>query len=175
MIEIPKIMVRKIAIIAVLLLLISVAMIYPNARGLEALETEALELRQILEEQKTLIPVFNEMLKRAKSAKNSPLPFPERKPLGNDDIRAALIAMKQRAEGMHLEVTDIVPGIRGFVENAQRVVVDISLLGDLNDFKAFLLSVSGEPFVDAIETIKIVAQTDRTQFRVTLWFARQTS
>jgi Tfp pilus assembly protein PilO len=175
MIEIPKIMVRKIAIIAVLLLLISVAMIYPNAKGLEALEAEAIDLRQTLEEQKTLIPVFNEMRKRTKSARKSPLPFPELRPLSTDEIRTALIDMKQRAEGMHLEVTDIVPGIRGFVENAQRVGVDISLLGDLNDFKAFLLSVSGEPFVEAIETIQIVAQTDRTQFRVTLWFARQTS
>jgi hypothetical protein len=66
-----------------------------------------------------------------------PLDIPERKPLTTDEIRTALIDMKARAESMDLEVTDIAPGIRGFVENAQRVVVDMSLIGDLADFKAF--------------------------------------
>ncbi|MFH1980890.1 MAG: hypothetical protein ABIL58_03515 [Pseudomonadota bacterium] len=174
MIEIPNKMIRNMVIIAASLVLIGGIMIYPNFKGLNALEEEAVVLRKQLEEQKMLMPVFSEMVKRSKSARKSPLPFPERRPLTTDDIRAALIDMKQRAEEMHLEVTDIVPGIRGFVENAQRVVVNISLLGDLKDFKSFLLSVSAEPYVDAIQTIQIVAQTDRSQFRLTLWIARQT-
>ena len=174
MIEIPKKMVRNLAIMASSLVVVGAVMIYPNYKGLTSLEAEAVVLRKKLEEQKMLMPVFNEMVKRSKSAVKSPLPFPKRQPLTTDDIRTALIRLKERAEQAHFENIDIVPGIRGFVENAQRVVVTISMTGDLNDFKRFLLNVSAESFVEVIQTIQVVAQTDSSQFRLTLWIARQT-
>jgi Tfp pilus assembly protein PilO len=173
MIEIPKKTIRNMMIMAASLLAIGGVMIYPNVKGLANLEKEAVELRKKLEEQKMLMPVFAEMVKRSKGTQKKPLDIPERKPLTTDEIRTALIDMKARAESMDLEVTDIAPGIRGFVENAQRVVVDMSLIGDLADFKAFLLAVSAEPFIDIVQSIQVISQTDRSLFRLTLWFARQ--
>ncbi len=174
MVEIPKKMIRNMAIMAASLIAVGAVMIYPNIKGLAALEAESVTLRKQLEEQKMLMPVFAEMRKRSMGLKDNPLPMPERQPLTTDEIRSALITLRQRAEGMNLEVTDIVPGMRGFVENAQRVVVDVSLTGDLNNFKSYLMSLTADPFIDIIQTIQVVSQTDRSQFRLTLWFARKT-
>jgi len=174
MVEIPKKMIRNMAIMAASLVAVGAVMIYPNIKGLAQLEAESVTLRKQLEEQKMLMPVFAEMLNRTKGMKDNPLPMPERQPLSTDEIRSALGKLRQRAEGMNLEVTDIVPGIRGFVENAQRVVVDISLTGDLSSFKSYLLSLNADPFIDIIQSIQVVSQTDRSQFRLTVWFARKT-
>lgn len=174
MIAIPKKTIRNLAILGVSLLLIAGVMIYPNLKGLEKLEKEAGELRRQVEEQKNLRPVFDELVKRSRNPLAHALPFPERQPLTTDEIRTALIDMKQRAEALNLVVDDIVPGVRGFVENAPRIQVTMSMTGQIEDFKAYLLQLSAEPFVDMLQSIQVQSKKGYALYYLVLWVARKT-
>jgi Tfp pilus assembly protein PilO len=147
----------------VILVIVYFAALYPYQRSLEALDAKTAQVTKLIQKQKTLLPLFEAMVKRGKARKGT-LPVPDMKALSRGDIGAVSPLFKRMADENGMRVVFIRPDVLTLTEESRDMVVTMHLEGGFFDFRKFLVGVGGVPSLRRVEEIEMRQETGHKQF-----------
>ena len=70
-----------------------------------------------------------------------------------------------------MTLVSAVPNLGALTGDAQFIAVDIVLRGNFINFRKFLITLGGIPYLEHIEEIAIQAKPDVKEYRLKLWMA----
>jgi len=145
--------------------------ILPASRTLAELDVQAVTARYRFEEQKTLVPL-HQTLKAIESEKASTtLPMPAKGKLPQAKINTLPQNLSNAAKMSGLTLVSAVPNLKALTGDASFLPVNVVLRGNFADFRKFLITLGGLPYVEQVEEIAIQGKPDAKEYRITLWVA----
>jgi hypothetical protein len=165
------ILVSTVAIVAVFALF----GLYPQYKGLKTLRAEREAAAWSLEEQKQLFPVHAVAVKAAEKEFRPGLEFPEREKLQRSRIAELPLLMERQAVIANLVYVGNSLDISTAGKDSGYLAMEMTLDGNLFDFRDFLVSMVGLPFVDRIGKISLTAGEKMHRFMVRVWIAIEKS
>ncbi len=162
--RIPGRSVMYLVLCVVILVIFYFAALYPYQRSLGAIEAKTAQVTNLIEKQRTLLPLYEEMVKRGEDKIRGTLPVPDMKAISRRDIDAVSPLFKRMAEENGMQVVSIRPDVLGLTEESRDLVVAIHLRGGFFDFRKFLVGVGGVPSLKRLEEIEIRQETGHKQF-----------
>lgn len=146
-----------------LVTLISVFILLPQFLKIKDLKETGLKKLITLEHQKALFPVYANANKITELEFKTKLPIVERKPLKRDKITSLTQIFKQMAIKHHLAFSGNSLDISTLNSLTDHIAIELSLSGDLFNFRNYLISLTELNFFNSIEKIKILADQNKTK------------
>ncbi len=146
-----------------LIVLISVGLLLPQYIGIKKLEETSLNKMISLEHQRTLFPIYAKAENIVRQNFETHLPSVERKTLKRDKITSLTKIFKQMAIKHQLIFSGNSLDIARLNEATDQISIELSLTGDLLNFRGYLISLVELEFFNRIERIKIFADQNNTK------------
>jgi len=162
--KIPGRSVMYLLICIVVLVIFYFAALYPYQRSLGSIDEKTARVVNLIEKQKTLITLYEKMVKRGESKIRWGLPLPDMKKLSRRDIDAVVPLLKKMAEGGGMQVMSINPDVLTLTEESKGIMIKIHLRGRFFDFRKFLLELGGMSSLERVEEIEITQGAGYKQF-----------
>lgn len=131
------------------------------------------KLKNQIEEQKEVGPIYSTLLQvvNSKDLRTLPLPNPEKKTISRgetgkfqDDIRT----IAGRAGLMTISNT---PDLNSSAGSSTSLLHNVVLKGEFANFRKMLIGLGAVPYLDRIEEISILQNPDSMEFRMKIWIA----
>ena len=148
--------------------------ISPRQKSIANLDTEAAKLETEIKAQKALLPVFEDLLKKAKVKGPSNLPFPKKAKL--DRAKAVMISdtFREIAQMSGLQLVNVAPDLKTLASKSESLCVNVHLSGDFLNFRDFLIRMEQLPYLKHLEMVRIQPAEGVKEFRLKLWLALDT-
>lgn len=169
--KIPSRSVMYFVLCVVILIIFYLAALYPYQRSLSAIDAKTAQVANLIEKQRTLLPLYKEMVKRGEGKLRGKFPVPDMKVLPRGDIGAVSPLFRNMAEENGMQVVSIRPDVLSLTEESDDMMVTIQLKGSFSDFGKFLVAVGGEPSLKRVEEIEIRQESGHKQFSLTVRLA----
>ncbi|MBW2559490.1 MAG: hypothetical protein JRE40_01410 [Deltaproteobacteria bacterium] len=147
----------------VILVIFYFVALYPYQRSLKALDAKTAQVTKLIQKQKTLLPLYEAMVKRGKNGRGA-LPVPDLKAFSRGDIDAVSPLFKRIADENGMQVVSIRSDVLTLTEESRDMAVTIRLKGGFLDFRKFLVGVGGVPSLKRVEEIEMRQETGHKQF-----------
>lgn len=141
--------------------------LYPAQISLNRLESEITSLRARLEEQRTLFPIYRELLGKIQIKDPTEIPLPERVPLPADQIDKIPALFREVSQKCDLALLSATPDARSVTNSSQFLMVELVLQGEFLKFRNFLFELQKLSYLEHIEEIQI--QSGGREFRLKVW------
>ncbi|MBN2568963.1 MAG: hypothetical protein JXB42_05990 [Deltaproteobacteria bacterium] len=138
-------------IIAAFILLI----LYPTYRSLGRLDMEIREIKNRIEQQKVILPLYYELDKRSKAAVQGKLPLPAKDKIAQSDIRLIPSIFSDIAADSGTEIISVNPDVTTLTDKSEVISVSASARGDFSRLRDFLVGTGKLPYLRSIERIEI--------------------
>jgi Tfp pilus assembly protein PilO len=170
-IKIPKRGIVYVMVGLIFLLVFVLAVVYPMNNWSKNLDSRTAETKFKLQEQQTLLPVYQYLKVESEKKLAATLPMPPKSPLPRARINTlpGSIAISAKRSGMSL--VSAKPDLTGLTGTFQTLPVNIVLRGKFVDFRKFLIALGGMPHVQRIEEIAIQEAPDTKEFKLKVWVA----
>ena len=168
---IPGRSVMYLVLCIVILIIFYFVALYPYERSLGAIDSKTAQVMNLIEKQKVLLPLYEEMVARGERNIRGTLPVPDMTALSRADIDTVAPLFERIADESGMQVVSIRPDVLKLTEQSTDMTVTIHLRGVFFDFRKFLVGVGGVPSLKRVETIEITQEEDQKQFYVTVRLA----
>ena len=146
--------------------------IIPNQNTAAELEEDTEKLKERIEQQRILRPVFDSLLERAKRENPTQLPATKKVKLELGDINKLTGLLKELASRHNLEIRDIQTDVNAMMSNTGFMMMRINATGEFMKFRDFLLDLGTIPSLEQIEEIAIQAIDQNREFRLKIWLSQ---
>ena len=147
--------------------------ILPAQKTSAELDREIDKLNVRIEEQRILTPVFHSLLKRAKTAPPSALPFPEKTKLTHGDMNSISKVFQDIAMRHNLILEEIKTDVSSMVEDSGYLMMRLRLSGNFYKFRDFLVDLGSIPSLEHIEEINIRPVKTARVLQIKLWLGQE--
>ena len=155
------------------ILLFVFMLIIPRQNMATELDQSIDELENKIGEQRTLTPVFYEILSRAKDKKQPDLPITEKAKLARGDMTKIFDQIKAIARVHNLKLEEITPDVNSLKDNSGYLLIRISATGDFFNFREFLIELGTIPSMVHVEELKIRAIEESREIKLKIWLAQE--
>lgn len=169
--KIPGRSVMYLVLCVVILIIFYFAALYPQQRSLDAIGTKTAQVAVLIEKQKALLPLYEEMVKRGEGAIRGTLPVPDIEAIPRGDIDAISRLFKKVADESGMQVVSVRPDVLTLTNQSDDMLVTIHLRGGFLDFRRFLVGVGGDPSLRRIEGIEIGQESGHKDYSLTVRLA----
>lgn len=169
--KIPGRSVVYLVLCVVVLVIFYVAGLYPHQRSLDAIDAKTDQVTSLIEKQKTLLPLYEEMVKRGEDKTRGSLPVPDREAIPRGDIDAVSRLFEGVAGESGMQVVSVRPDVLALTEGSDGMMVTVHLRGTFLDFRRFLVGVGGNPSLRRVEEIEIRQESGRKEYSLTVRIA----
>ncbi len=145
--------------------------ILPAKGTLADLEADTAVIQYRIEEQKTLAPLYQTLQETNGKKESAILPLPEKGKLPKDKIETLPRVIEAAVKSSGMTLVSAVPNLAGLTGDARFIEMDILLHGNFINFRKFLITLGGIPYLEHIEEITIQAKPDGKEYRLKLWMA----
>jgi Tfp pilus assembly protein PilO len=149
--------------------LVVVAVILPANINIHRLNMKAEEVRFMIREQQTLLPLHQVLKKQSEQKASEMLPLPQPGRLEKARIGTIPASFRASAKASGMSLTEAKPDLGAMAGNAQVLPVDVVLKGDFLNLRKFLIALGGMPHVQRIDQISIQEMPDTKEFRLKVW------
>jgi len=146
--------------------------ILPSHRAIRATERKIEKLQQEIEEQESLQPLFQDLLKQAQSKTPSDMPFPKKAKLPREETGGISDFFQELAQKNDFQVESIVPDVVSLTDGSGYLMLNTILKGRFLNFRRLLLQLGELPYIEHIETIQIRTVGQLKEFRLKIWIAQ---
>jgi len=169
--SIPRRGIAYLGLFLIFVVLFVLAVIVPTNNWSKELDIKTADTKFRLQEQRTLIPVFQYLKVESEKVVSDTLPLPPKGKLARAMINnlPGNFAASAKRSGMSLVVAR--PDLSGLKGDFQTLPVNIVLRGGFINFRKFLIGLGGMPYVQSIEEISIQEIPDTKEFRLRVWVA----
>lgn len=130
-------------------------------------------LKDRVEQQKILRPVFDNLLERAKRDHPTQLPAIKRVKLERGDINKVTAHLQSIAGRHGLEIQDIRTDVNAMMTNTGYMQMRIHATGDFMNFRGFLVDLGTIPSLEQVEEIIIRAIEQNREYKLKIWMSQK--
>lgn len=144
---------------------------YHNYRTITTLDKEINELNTKINTHQSYAPMTKQLFDRMKikTARNLPLPM-KAKLTGEQKDRISTL-FKDMAHKSQIELVSVSPDINSMVGGSSGMLVQATLKGDYYSFRAFLIELGEQAFLEKVDEIEIQQLPGTKEFRLKVWLA----
>ena len=147
--------------------------ILPTQRTSAELDSDIEKLHALIDEQRILVPVFDNLLKQVKKKGPTNLPATKKVKLARGDINKISEQLLAIARSCDLDLHDIQTDVNSMKNNDKYLLVRIHATGDFIKFREFLMDLGKMPSLEQMEEIHIRAIETTREFKVKIRLAQQ--
>lgn len=148
--------------------------IIPAQKNATALDQDIKKLKNRIEEQRILTPVFQNLLKKVKRRNPAGLPAPKKAKLSRGDIDKLAERFQAMAARHNLKLEEITPDINSLASGSGALPVRLKVSGDFLNFRGFLIDLGAIAALQDIQQISILAgATAARQMKLNILLARK--
>ncbi len=167
--RLPKRSVQYLAFCFAGILIFFLAGLLPNQHQLATLDKEVERLKQAIQKQVVLYPVFQKALRTMQQREKKILPFPEKKRFPIARLGDLSSVFQNIAMESGLRCHEVVPDVNSLKTDAGHLRIRIVLRGDFIRFHDFLMRLGNLAYLEDIETITINSEGAMKEFGLQLW------
>jgi hypothetical protein len=146
--------------------------IVPNQNMSAELDQDIEHLKDRIEQQRILRPIYGSLLEKAKREYSTQLPATKRVKLERGDI-SKISELLQDIAGRHdLKIQDIQTDVNAMMTNSGFIEMRIQATGDFMKFREFLVDLGTIPFIEQIEEIIIRAIEQNREYKLKIWLVQ---
>ncbi|MDD5722274.1 MAG: hypothetical protein PHY29_00895 [Syntrophales bacterium] len=168
---IPGRSVMYLVLCIVILIIFYFVALYPYERSLGAIDSKTAQVMNLIEKQKVLLPLYEEMVARGERNIRGTLPVPDMTALSRADIDTVAPLFERIADESGMQVVSIRPDVLSLTEASDDMMVAIQLRGSFLDFRKFLEAVGGVPSLKGVKEIDIRQESGHKEFYLTVRLA----
>jgi Tfp pilus assembly protein PilO len=145
--------------------------IVPSHMNLKDLDQDIKKLQFNIEEQKTLLPLYDTLKKRGFRKESSVLPLPAKVPLPRDQLPKLSSTLRDAAKQSGMEVVNLTPDLKSLSSDSKSLSLSMTLNGEFPSFRKFLLALEAMPFFENMEEVRIRQHSGGTELVLKIWVA----
>ena len=154
--------------IIVLFLLVG---IFPLYHYNSNLIDENKKLKNQIEEQKELGPIYLSLLKITNNKDLRVLPHPEKTTILRDEVGKFQDDFRKIAGNAGVMMVSLTPDLNTLAGSPSSLLHNVVLKGEFANFRKVLIGLGSIPYLDRIEEINIQQYPDSMEFRMKIWIA----
>jgi hypothetical protein len=151
-----------------------ILIIIPNQNISDELDQEIEKLSDRIEQQRILRPVFDSLLKRAKTEHSTDLPKIKIEKLDRGDVNRISKVIQDMAGRYDLKIEDIRTDANEIMNDTGYMLMRVHVTGDFMKFREFLMDMGAIPALEQIEEIIIRAIEGNREYKLKIWLAQKT-
>ena len=155
------------------LLLFILLAIFPNYISYNNIEHEISILKDKIEEQKMLSPIFEDLSKKAQFQKPESLPFPPAEKLSPDDTDKITPIIREIIEINGFTLEDIATDIERLMTESSNLKMSVHIVGEFHKLRDVLLDLGSLPYLEHIEVIQINSFGEKNKIILTIWVSQE--
>jgi hypothetical protein len=155
------------------ILLFVLLSIFPNYITYSNINHEINMLREQIEEQKILSPIFADLTKKASFQDPENLPFPKKKKLSKDETSNISAIIQKIIQGNNFKLESILTDVDGLMDESGILKMSVEMTGDFMNLRKMILQLGTLPYLEHIEYIRIENLNDKQQVLMKLWIAQE--
>jgi Tfp pilus assembly protein PilO len=129
------------------------------------------ELKNQIEDQKELKPVYLNLLKTLNNKDLLILPNPEKKTISREEAGRFQDDIRTIALHAGLKNVSVTPDLSTLAGSSTSLLHNVVLKGEFANFRQILIGLGAVPYLDRIEEISIMQNPDSMEFRMKIWIA----
>jgi len=153
----------------VIITIFILSVIYPSHRSLTRLDKESARIKQSIDKQKTLLPLYYQLIERSRMVVSYKLPLPEMEKLPEDKISLIPSIFKEIASNSGADIISVKPDLRTLSSGAGSLLINATVRGDLPCFRNFLIEIGKLPCLKGIEELQIEQQAADKELKMKIW------
>jgi hypothetical protein len=164
--------IRNMAYLVVCVVVITVfifLVVCPSHRSLTRLDKESVRIKQSIDKQKTLLPLYYQLIEKSRMTVSYKLPLPEMEKLPEDKISLIPSIFKEIASKSGADTISANPDLRTLSSRAGSLLINTTVRGDLPCFRNFLIEIGKLPYLKGIEKLQIEQQATDKELKMKIW------
>lgn len=155
------------------MLLFVILAIFPNYMSYNNIVHEIDILKDKIEEQKILSPIFEDLSDKAQFQKPGSLPFPAPEKLSRDDTEKITPIIREIVAANDFYLEDIDTDIESLMTESGIFKMTVQVTGEFLKLRELLLDLGSLPYLDHIEVIQINSFGDKNKINLTIWISQE--
>ena len=147
--------------------------IFPNYITYSNLENEINTMRNQIEEQKILSPIFSDLSNKAKFEYPESLPFPKTEKLSRNKTGKISEIIQNIVLLNNFTVNSILTDIGGLMDETGILKISLEITGDFMNLRNLILQLGALPYLEHIENIRIDSAGNRQNILLKLWINQE--
>ena len=131
------------------------------------------DLEKKIGEQRTLTPVFHNILAMAKNKEKPKLPITQKAKLARGDMVKIFDQIKAIARVYNLTLEEITPDVNSLKETSGYLLISLVVTGDFFNFREFLIDLGTIPSMVHVEEMRIRSIEESREIRLRIWLAQE--
>ena len=148
-------------------------LILPRQQMAAELDQDIETLEKKIGEQRTLTPVFHNILAMAKNKEKAQLPVTAKKKLARGEMAKIFDDIKLKAGNHNLKLAEITPDVNSLKETSGYLLIHLVVTGDFFQFREFLIDLGTIPSLVHIEELQIRAIEESREVKLKIWLAQE--
>ena len=148
-------------------------LILPRQDMAAELDKSVEDLEKKIGEQRTLTPVFYNILAMAKNKEKPDLPITARAKLARSDMTKIFDQIKSMARKYNLNLQEITPDVNSLKETSGYLLIRLVVIGDFFNFRDFLIDLGKIPSMAHIEELQIRPIEESREMKLKIWLAQE--
>jgi len=147
--------------------------IFPNYLAYSNINHEISTLKNQIEEQKLLSPIFSDLSEKTKFKDPENLPFPRKDKLSKNETGNIAAIIQKIIRQNDYTLVNILTDVDGLLEESGTLKVSIEMTGDFMNLRNMILQLGALPYLDHIEYVHIDSHGEKQQFLLKIWIAQE--
>jgi hypothetical protein len=155
------------------MLLFVLLAIFPNYISYNNIVHEIDILKDKIEEQKILSPIFEDLSKKAQFQNPGSLPFPSPDKLSRDDTGKITPIIREVVAANDFLLEDIDTDIESLMTESGILRMMLQVTGKFQNLRELLLDLGSLPYLEHIEVIQINSFGTKNKINLTIWISQE--
>ncbi|RLC06771.1 MAG: hypothetical protein DRH90_02480 [Deltaproteobacteria bacterium] len=155
------------------ILLFVLLSIFPNYIAYSNIENEINAVRQQIEEQKILSPIFTDLSDKTKFENPENLPFPKKEKLSKNETGNISAIIQDIIRQNDFKLDSILTDVGGLMNGSGMLEISLEMTGDFINLRNMILQFGTLPYLEHIETIRIENTNKKQKVSMKLWIAQE--
>ena len=155
------------------ILLFVLLSIFPNYIAYSNIENEINALRQQIEEQKILSPIFTDLSDKTKFENPENLPFPKKEKLSKNATGNISAIIQDIIRQNDFKLDSILTDVGGLMNGSGMLEISLEMTGDFINLRNMILQFGTLPYLEHIETIRIENTNKKQKVSMKLCIAQE--
>jgi hypothetical protein len=148
--------------------------IFPNFITYRGIENDINVLKNQIEEQKILSPIFSDLSDKARFEYPESLPFPEKEKLSKNETINISAVIQNIVLQNDFTLNNIFTDVGGLMDGSGILKMRVDITGDFLNLRNLMLQIGALPYLEHIENIRIDNTSGAQKILLKLWIAQET-
>ncbi len=155
------------------ILVFIVLAIIPSQQISTGLDYEIKNIKNRIEEQKILTPVYNNLLKKTQFKQSEGITSLKKEKLSRGDAQQISLLFNNIAKNSNLKIVYIKPDVDTLIGESGYILINVRIKGEFINLHKFLFQLCELPSLELVEQIKIASVGGTKEIKLKVWMAQE--